>query len=254
MYFLKNLKLLRNTANIPNATSTIMSLSTEEKILALSTFFLVNDMSKSIKKAATNKMGSLTKKPTLIKKDIAVKKGKKPVSSSEESSESSDSSSEDEPPKKSKKAVVKKNKKKKPVSSSEESSSEEEEEVEVAKEAPQDGLFRIGEGLIAIAEQLAKSDERHTSLMELLTNVMAKLDARDQAKEVTDDLLEVIDDVVGRGDTIVIGNAESVEPYRFESVGHLRRESGRLASQSNFVKELSINEHDANVEEDITTA
>jgi hypothetical protein len=242
----KTCLLLTNMAILPSAIMPIMSRSIEEKILALSTFFLDTAImsSKVTKKLATKSTNVLSKKAP-VKKDV-VKKSKKVVSSSDDSSDSSSESSEDEPPKKIKKKDVKKSKKKVVLSSEDSSSEDEEIVVEAIKELPPapDGLLKIGEGLLAIAQQLAASNERQTKLIDLLTNVMAKLDARDHKNEVVSDLLETIDDAVVRGEVIVIGNGEST-PHHFENIGHLRKESGKLASQSNFVKELSINEFGA---------
>lgn len=233
-------------------TST-MILSVEDRTIALSTFFRTNDIITDIKdiamsskstKKSTAKPTNLYAKPIVTKKDTPKKsamKKKVVTSSSEEDSSSDDSSSsEDEPPKKSKKKVAKN--KKKVVTSSEESSSEDEEIiVEKISEhvAVPDGLAKLGEGLVAIAEQIAVSNAANTKILDVLLEVLKKMEVREQKVGVDDDLLEVIDDVVARGEAITIGNEDSVI-HRFESVGHLRADSGKLAVQSNFTKVINV--------------
>ncbi|KAF9396169.1 hypothetical protein CPC16_004560 [Podila verticillata] len=164
------------------------------------------------------------------------KPSKKPVSSSESSSES-----EDEPPKKSKKKAEK-SKKKKVVSSSEESSSEDEIVLETipAKEpvvTPADYIVKLNDGLLAIAAQLAESNANQTKILELLAGLFTKMEVHNAEKEADDDLLATIEDVVARGETIVIGSKEEdAVVHHFGSVGHLRQDSGQLAAQTNFAK------------------
>ena len=248
-----------------------MSKFMEEKILALSTFFLPhrNMSSKSVKKSTATKNTSLFTKS--VPKKEAPKKAvtKKQASSSDESSElssddeppkkskraekpkkhvsssESSSESEDEPPKKSKKSKAK-SKKKKVVSSSEESSSEDDEialETIPAKEsvvAPADYIVKLNDGLLAIAAQLAESNANQTKVLELLAGLFAKMEAHNAGKEADDDLLTTIEDAVARGETIVIGSKEEdAVVHHFGSVGHLRQDSGQLATQANFAKVIS---------------
>ncbi len=185
-----------------------------------------------------------TKKSTTKKaapKKTAAKK-KRAVSSSDESS-SEESSSEDEPPKKSKKKVA--GKKSKKVVSSSESSSEESSEDEIVVEnipkkeiiATQSDISKLNEGLLAIAAQFAEANANQTKILELLAGLFAKMEVRDAEKEADDDLLATIDDVVARGEAIVIGNkGDDVVVHHFESIGHLRQDSGQLADKANFAK------------------
>jgi hypothetical protein len=186
---------------------------------------------------------------------VSPKKPKKPVTSSDDSSDSS----EEEPPRKSKKNVVKKEvpkkKSKKPITSSDESSeesSESESDDEIIVEAlqkkvsdvvPDNGLAKLGEGLVAIAEQLAVSNAANTKILEVLAEVLSKMEIRDNKRDVDDDIIAVIDDVVRSGKVITIGGtADDVADFHFETFAHLRRESGKFASQSNFKKTISDNE------------
>lgn len=227
-----------------------MSGFTEEKILALSTFFLphpnITMSSKSTKKPTAGKNADLFGKKSAVAKKEAPKKTaakkKRAVSSSDESSE--ESSSEDEPPKKSKKKVAGK-KPKKVVSSSSESSSEESSEDEIVVEnipkkeiiATQSDISKLNEGLLAIAAQFAEANANQTKILELLAGLFAKMEVRDAEKEADDDLLATIDDVVARGESIVIGNkGDDVVVHHFESIGHLREDSGQLADKANFAK------------------
>jgi len=257
-----------------------MSKFMEEKILALSTFFLPhrNMSSKSAKKSTVTKNTSLftksvpkkeapkkavTKKHASSsdessglssddeppKKSKRAEKPKKHVSSSESSSES-----EDEPPKKSKKKA--KSKKKKVVSSSEESSSEEDDEIVLetipAKEsvvAPADYIVKLNDGLLAIAAQFAESNANQTKILELLAGLFAKMETHNAEKEADDDLLTTIEDAVARGETIVIGSKEEdAVVHHFGSVGHLRQDSGQLATQTNFTKVISNLQEDEEVD------
>jgi hypothetical protein len=257
-----------------------MSNFMEEKILALSTFFLPhrNMSSKSAKKSTATKNTSLfTKsvpkkeapKKAVIKKHTSssddsssesssedeppkkskrAEKPKKYVSSSESSSES-----EDEPPKKSKKSKAKSKKKK--VVSSEESSSEDDEialETIPAKEsvvASADYIVKLNDGLLAIAAQLAESNANQTKVLELLAGLFAKMETRDAEKEADDDLFTTIEDAVARGETIVIGSKEEdAVVHHFGSVGHLRQDSGQLATQANFAKVISNLQEDEEVD------
>lgn len=240
-----------------------MSQLVEKKILALSTFFLSNDTiadnnaitmsSKTAKKSTTKSVDLYAKSAPAKKaapKKVAAKK--KVVASS--SDDSSDDSSEDEPPKKSKKSSAKTSKKK-VASSSESSSEEDDEEIIVEKiskhEAPTDGLVKLGEGLLAIAEQLSISNAANARLVATLTDVIARMAVHGQKNENESDLLAVIDDVVGRGETIAIGGENSDIVHRFESIGHLRVDSGKLAAQSNFIKEINaLTDHDDHEEEE----
>jgi hypothetical protein len=256
-----------------------MSKFMEEKILALSTFFLPhrNMSSKSAKKSTVTKNTSLftksvpkkeaskkavTKKHASSsdessglssddeppKKSKRAEKPKKHVSSSESSSES-----EDEPPKKSKKKA--KSKKKKVVSSSEESSEEDDEivlETIPAKEsvvAPADYIVKLNDGLLAIAAQFAESNANQTKILELLAGLFAKMETHNAEKEADDDLLTTIEDAVARGETIVIGSKEEdAVVHHFGSVGHLRQDSGQLATQTNFTKVISNLQEDEEVD------
>jgi hypothetical protein len=256
-----------------------MSKFMEEKILALSTFFLPhrNMSSKSAKKSTVSKNTSLftksvpkkeapkkavTKKHASSsdessglssddeppKKSKRAEKPKKHVSSSESSSES-----EDEPPKKSKKKA--KSKKKKVVSSSEESSEEDDEivlETIPAKEsvvAPADYIVKLNDGLLAIAAQFAESNANQTKILELLAGLFAKMETHNAEKEADDDLLTTIEDAVARGETIVIGSKEEdAVVHHFGSVGHLRQDSGQLATQTNFTKVISNLQEDEEVD------
>jgi hypothetical protein len=256
-----------------------MSKFMEEKILALSTFFLPhrNMSSKSAKKSTVTKNTSLftksvpkkeaskkavTKKHASSsdessglssddeppKKSKRAEKPKKHVSSSESSSES-----EDEPPKKSKKKA--KSKKKKVVSSSEDSSEEDDEivlETIPAKEsvvAPADYIVKLNDGLLAIAAQFAESNANQTKILELLAGLFAKMETHNAEKEADDDLLTTIEDAVARGETIVIGSKEEdAVVHHFGSVGHLRQDSGQLATQTNFTKVISNLQEDEEVD------
>lgn len=244
----------------------IMSKIMEEKIFALSTFFLPhrNMSSKSAKKSTATKSTNLFAKSVPKKEAPKKAAAKKHVSSSDESSESSSedeppkkskkpskkpvsssessSESEDEPPKKSKKKAEK-SKKKKVVSSSEESSSEDDEivlETIPAKEpvvTPADYIVKLNDGLLAIAAQLAESNANQTKILELLAGLFTKMEVHNAEKEADDDLLATIEDVVARGETIVIGSKEEdAVVHHFGSVGHLRQDSGQLAAQTNFAK------------------
>lgn len=256
-----------------------MSKFMEEKILALSTFFLPhrNMSSKSAKKSTAAKGTNLfTKsvpkkeapKKAVTKKHVSSsddsssessddeppkkskKPSKKPVSSSESSSES-----EDEPPKKSKKKAEK-SKKKKVVSSSEGSSSEDDEivlETIPTKEpvvTSADYAAKLNDGLLAIAAQLAESNANQTKILELLAGLFTKMEVHNAEKEADDDLLATIEDVVARGETIVIGSKEEdAVVHHFGSVGHLREDSGQLAAQTNFAKVIDnlLDEEEADV-------
>ena len=220
----------------------------EEKIAALSTFFLPHPnvimSSKSTKKSNPLKNADLfVKKIAATKKETPKKtatKKKHVVTSSEESS-SEESSSEDEPPKKSKKKV----KSKRPVSSSESSSEESSEDEIVVETIPKketigghsDDISKLNEGLLAIAAQFAEANANQTKILELLAGLFTKMEVRSAEKETNDDLLATIDDVVLRGESIVIGNnGDDAVIHHFESIGHLRQDSGRLANKSNFTK------------------
>lgn len=227
----------------------IMSGFMEEKIAALSTFFLphpnVTMSSKSTKKSNPVKNADLfVKKIAAAKKETpkkTVTKKKRAVTSSEESS--SESSSEDEPPKKSKKKV----KSKKVVSSSSESSSEDSSEDEIVVEtipkketiSNYSDISKLNDGLLAIAAQFAEANANQTKILELLAGLFTKMEVRNAEKETDDDLLATIDDVVTRGESIVIGNnGDDAVVHHFESIGHLRQDSGRLADKSNFTKAI----------------
>lgn len=233
----------------------IMSEYMEEKLLALSTFFLphasITMSSKSVKKSTTAKNSDLfIKKGATVKKEtpkkVAAKK-KHAVSSSE----SSESSSEDEPPKKSKKKS-----KKKVVSSSDESSSEDSEDDEIIVETiskkevvtPSDDIAKLNDGLLAIAAQFAASNANQTKIIEMLANLFTKMEVRSSEKELEDDLLATMDDVVARGETILIGNkGDDVVVHHFESINHLRQDSGQLAVQANFAKAIDNLQDDEEV-------
>ncbi|KAG0094117.1 hypothetical protein BGZ92_007642 [Podila epicladia] len=204
--------------------------------------------SKSAKKPTVGKNADLfVKKSAAAKKEAPKKtaaKKKRAVSSSDESS-SEESSSEDEPPKKSKKKVAGKKSKKVVSSSSSESSSEESSEDEIVVEnipkkeiiATQSDISKLNEGLLAIAAQFAEANANQTKILELLAGLFAKMEVRDAGKEADDDLLATIDDVVARGESIIIGNkGDDVVVHHFESVGHLREDSGQLADKANFAK------------------
>ena len=233
----------------------------EEKIIALSAFFHTNDTitdimsSRATKKSATTKpLDLFVKKGAVANKKVAEKKPKKKaVSSSEESEESS----EDEPPKKSKKKVVEKKPKKKVASSSEESEESSEDEIVIEETAPKkesvavpnDGIFKLGEGLVAIAEQLAVSNANNTKILDMLAEVLVRLEVHDHKDEVGSDLLATVDDVVKRGESIAIGTKTGMgATHYFTSVDHLKDNMGMFATQDNFTK--SITSRDDEVEED----
>ncbi|KAG0201752.1 hypothetical protein BGX28_005527 [Mortierella sp. GBA30] len=243
----------------------------EDQVSILSTFFLTNDTinnintntmsSKSTKKSIASKSNDLfSKKGAATKKDAlkkAATKKKQPMISSDESS-SEQSSSEDEPPKKSsKKKVAEKKSKKKPVTSSDESSSDEESEDEIVVEtvskkevAPVDDIAKLNDGLLAIAAQFAASNANQTKILEILATLFAKMEVRNAEKEIDDDLFATIDDVVTRGETIVIGNkGDDAVIHHFESVGHLRQDSGQLATKTNFSKIIDALQDDVEEEE-----
>ena len=241
-----------------------MTQLVEEKITALSTFFLSKDISTGINavvmsskgaKKPTTKSTNLYSKPA-VKKDVpkkAVSKKKHVVTSSDDSSSSSDSS-EDEPPKKSKKKNV--GKKKHVVTSSDESSSSEEDDDEIVVEkilkhdVPADGLTKLGEGLVAIAEQLAASNAANSKILDVLLEVLKKMEVRDRKNESDDDLIAAIDGVVARGEIVTIGNVtDNATVHHFGSVGHLRADSGKLAMQSHFAKLVDVldDEHDEEI-------
>lgn len=224
----------------------------EEKILALSTFFLPHPSttmsSKVTKKTTANKNSDLfIKKGAAAKKEVPKKtatKKKRVVSSSDESSSESESS-EDEP-KKSKKNVAKKSKKK-AVSSSDESSSEDSEDDEIVVETiskkettPADDIAKLNDGLLAIAAQFAESNANQTKILDILATFFTKMEVRNVDKEVDDDLFATIDDVIARGETIVIGKGDDATVHHFESVNHLRQDSGQLATKTNFTKVIDI--------------
>jgi len=231
-----------------------MSGFMEEKIAALSTFFLphpnVTMSSKSTKKSNPVKNADLfVKKIAAAKKETPKKtatKKKRAVTSSEESS--SESSSEDEPPKKSKKKV----KSKKVVSSSESSSEDSSEDEIVVETIPKketisnhSDISKLNDGLLAIAAQFAEANANQTKILELLAGLFTKMEVRNAEKETDDDLLATIDDVVTRGESIVIGNnGDDVVVHHFESIGHLRQDSGRLANKSNFTKAIDNRDDD----------
>jgi hypothetical protein len=228
-----------------------MSQLLDKKISALSTFFYsnnsINDInaismsSKGAKKSTTKSVG-IQPKTTIPKKDVGKKTvtKKKHIDTSSDDSSDSDISSEDEPPKKTKKKVVEKKPKKKPVVSSSDESSSEEDDEEIAvekipeRDAPVDNVAKLAEGLVAIAEQLAASNANNAKILELL---LESLKVRERKDEDDGDLLAVIDDVIARGETITIGS-ENGSVHRFESVGHLRADSGKLAIQADFAKEI----------------
>lgn len=256
-----------------------MSKFMEEKIFALSTFFLPhrNMSSKSVKKSTATKGTSLFAKGVPKKETPKKAATKKHVSSSDDSSSesssddeppkkskkpskkpvsSSESSSDDEPPKKSKKKAEK-SKKKKVVSSSEESSSEDDEivlETIPTKEpvvTSADYVVKLNDGLLAIAAQLAESNANQTKILELLAGLFTKMEVHNAEKEADDDLLATIEDVVARGETIVIGSKEEdAVVHHFGSVGHLREDSGQLAAQTNFAKVIDnlLDEEKADVD------
>lgn len=242
---------LRNMLIMLYATVFIVSEFMEEKITALSTFFRTTAMSSKANKksAATIKTADLFVKRGTTKAPEKKSKKKVVVSSSESESSSEESSSEEEAPKKSKKKVEKKVEKKKgkKVVSSSESSSEDEDEIvveQVAKKesvaVPLDGIAKLGEGLIAIASQFAESNALNARIMEKLIDVFAKMEAREE-KEVGDDLLTVVEDVVKRGGSITIGSGMGADAsYHFESVEHLRGSMGTLATQEDFSKVVDV--------------
>jgi hypothetical protein len=221
-----------------------MSQLLDKKISALSTFFYsnnsINDInaismsSKGAKKSTTKSVG-IQPKTTIPKKDVGKKTvtKKKHIDTSSDDSSDSDISSEDEPPKKTKKKVVEKKPKKKPVVSSSDESSSEEDDEEIAvekipeRDAPVDNVAKLAEGLVAIAEQLAASNANNAKILELL---LESLKVRERKDEDDGDLL-------ARGETITIGS-ENGSVHRFESVGHLRADSGKLAIQADFAKEI----------------
>ena len=178
---------------------------------------------KSKKVETSSESESSDEEPQPPKKKSSKKSKKVPVVSSSSSSSESESESEPEPPK-SKKGKGKKVEKVVPPSDD-----ESEDDCEIPLHAipkrvavagtPVDNSVGLGEGLLAIAEQMAIANQNNARMMELIVALMTKLEQREEKEEV-------------------------VKHLRVESGEELVEAFGPLTGPENFVKDVEHEEEE----------
>lgn len=223
----------------------------DAKIRALSSFF--HPMPIKPAKKTDAKPTSSSKSKTIPKKEVSkkpVKKSKKVITSDESTSEAESSESSDSEPIVRKKSTKDK---KKPKIVTSESESDDEIAVETVITKRHDDIYafdKLSDGLVSIAQQMAKSNEVNVKLLELMSKMFDKLELRVEKESTVKDVFDAAEDVIKSGGSIIIGDAPVVDEtntHRFGSIGEFTKNVGKFTSPQSFNKLVS-NDDDEEIE------